>query len=112
LKRKKDRRLLPVVWSQNVKSVDIEQPEDVLASGFASVPQVRHVLVENAAGPLIVWIAADNPEPAVRRRILSEGIGRYEAFPETDFDLNLIPAMNGTASEIAAQARVVYSRPG
>lgn len=85
--------------------------EAVLASGFAGVPQVRHVLIEKADGPLLVWIAVDNPEPAVRRRIYQQELDLIEAFPETDFDFNLIPAMNRPASEIVTGARVVYSRP-
>jgi hypothetical protein len=85
--------------------------EAVLAIGFASVPQVRHVLIEKADGPRLVRIAVDDPEPTVRRRIYRKELDLIEAFPETGFDFNLIPAMNRAAGEIATGAYVVYSRP-
>jgi hypothetical protein len=68
------------------------------------------VLIEKADGPLLVLIAVDNPELAVRRQIYQKELALIEAFPETDFDFNLIPAMNRAASQIATAARVVYTR--
>ena len=85
--------------------------EALLANDFASVPQVRHVLIENADGPVFVLIAVDNPEPSVRRQIYQKELDLLAAFPEIDFDFNVIPAMNRAPDEIATGARVVYSRP-
>lgn len=85
--------------------------ETVLANDFASVPQVRHVLIEKADGPLLVLIAVDDPEPGVRRQIYQKELDLIAAFPDVDFDFNLIPAMNRASDEIATGARVVYSRP-
>jgi hypothetical protein len=85
--------------------------EALLANDFASVPQVRHVLIEKADGPLLILIAVDNPEPGVRRQIYQKELALIAAFPEIEFDFNLIPAMNRAPHEIATGARAVYSRP-
>lgn len=85
--------------------------ETALSRDLASVPQVRHVLTEWADGPLLVWIAIDNPEPDVRRRIYQKELGLIDGFPEIEFDFNLIPAMGRVAGDLVTGARVVYSRP-
>jgi hypothetical protein len=85
--------------------------ETALSRDLASVPQVRHVLTEWADGLLLVWIAIDNPEPGVRRRIYQKELELMAGFPEIEFDFNLIPAMGRTADDLATGARVVYSRP-
>lgn len=84
--------------------------EIALANDFASVPQIRHVLIEKADGPIQILIAVDSPEPGVRRQIYQKELDLIAAFPETEFDFNLIPAMNRSPDEIATGARVVYSR--
>jgi hypothetical protein len=86
--------------------------EVALATDLASVPQVRHILIERDDGPLIVRIAVDDPEPGVRRRIYQKELGLIEGFPETEFDFNLVPAMGRNADELATGARVIYSRHG
>jgi hypothetical protein len=85
--------------------------EIALANDFAGVPQVRHVLIEKADGPIFVLIAVDDPEPGVRRQIYQKELDLIAAFPELEFDFNLIPAMNRSPDEIATGASVVYSRP-
>lgn len=84
--------------------------ELAMAKDFACVPEVRHVMTEQVEGPLLVWIAVDNPEPEVRMRIYQMEMELIEGFPEVDFDFNLIPSMGRSAEEIASGARVVYSR--
>jgi len=84
--------------------------ELAMAKDFASIPEVRYVLTEQVEGPLLVWIAADNPEPEVRMRIYQKEMELIEGFPEVDFDFNLIPSMGRSPEEIASGARVVYSR--
>jgi hypothetical protein len=86
--------------------------EVVLAKDLASVPQVRYILIEWNDGPLIVWIAVDDPEPSVRRLIYQKELGLIEGFPETKFDFNLIPTMGRDADELATGARLIYSRQG
>lgn len=85
--------------------------ETALSRDLASVPQVRHVLTEWADGPLLVWIAIDNPQPGVRRRIYQKELELIDGFPEIEFDFNLIPAMGRKADDLVTGARVVYSRP-
>ena len=85
--------------------------EAVLANDFASVPQVRCVLIEKADGPLLVLIAVDDPKPGVRRQIYQKELDLIAAFPELAFDFNLIPAMNRVPGEISTGAGVVYLRP-
>ena len=85
--------------------------ETALSRDLAGVPQVRHVLTEWADGSLLVWIAVDNPEPGVRRRIYQKELELIDGFPEIEFDFNLIPAMGRGAEDLATGARVVYSRP-
>jgi hypothetical protein len=85
--------------------------EGAIAKDFASVPQVRHVLTEWVDGPLLVWIAADDPQPDIRRRIYQKQLELINAFPEVAFDFNLVPSRNRRPEELASGARVVYSRP-
>ena len=101
--------------SEQAKMPDLriaDSLEIALARDFASVPQVRHVLIERVDGPLLVWIAVDDPEPSVRRRIYQKELDLIEGFPEIDFDFNLIRAMGRNANELATGAHVIYSRQG
>jgi hypothetical protein len=84
---------------------------DALARHLGSVPQVKFVMTEAVPNALLVWIAVDNPEPGVRRRIYDQELGLLSEFPETDFDFNLIVAMGRPAAEIAAGSKLIYSRP-
>lgn len=84
--------------------------EDVLAKDLASVHQVRNVLVERVHGALLVWIVVDDPERPVRDRIFQKQMDLMDAFPEMDFDFNLIPSMARPLSEITTEAHTVYSR--
>jgi len=86
--------------------------EVALAKDLASVPQVRHILIKRLDGPVLVWIAVDDPEPSVRRRIYQKELGLIEGFPEIVFDFNLIPAMGRNADELAPGAHLIYSRQG
>ena len=81
-----------------------------ISSDLASIRQVRDVLVESVRDSLLVWIIAENPERAVRDRIFQKEMDLMDAFPEINFDFNLIPAMGRDVTEIATDSRVVYSR--
>ncbi len=84
---------------------------DALASHLGSVPQVKFVMTEAIPNALLVWIAVDNPEPEVRRRIYDQELGLLTEFPETDFDFNLIVSMGRPAAELAGGSNLIYSRP-
>ncbi|MGO9230156.1 MAG: hypothetical protein ACLQKA_13245 [Bryobacteraceae bacterium] len=84
--------------------------ETALSRDLANVPEVRHVLTEWADRSLLIWIAIDNPEPNVRRRIYQKEMGIMTGFPEIEFDFNLIPSMGRRPEDLATGARVVYSR--
>jgi hypothetical protein len=84
--------------------------ETALGKDFGSISQVRYVLIERVDGPLLVWIAIDDPEPSVRRKIYQTELELIDRFPDIDFDFNLIPAMGRRAEELATGARVVFSR--
>src|ERR1039457_61618 len=79
--------------------------ETALGKDFGGIPQVRHVLAERVDGPLLVWIAVDNPEASVRKRIYQKELELIDGFPEIDFDFNLVPASgDGTARGTARRA--------
>ncbi len=84
--------------------------ETALGKDFAGIPQVRHVLTEWVDGPLLIWIALDNPEPNVRRKVYQKELELIDGFPEIDFDFNLVPALGRNAEELATGAHVVFSR--
>jgi hypothetical protein len=84
--------------------------EIALGKDFGGIPQVRHVLTEWVNGPLLVWIALDNPESSVRKRVYQKELELMDAFPGVDFDFNLIPALGREAEELAPGAHVVFSR--
>jgi len=84
---------------------------DALAEHLGSVPQVKFVMTEAVPNAFLVWIAVDNPEPEVRRRIYDQELGLLSEFPETGFEFNLIAAMDRPASQIASGSNLIYSRP-
>jgi hypothetical protein len=84
--------------------------ETALGKDFGGIPQVRHVLTEWVDGPLLVWIALDNPEAKVRKRVYQKELELMDAFPDIDFDFNLIPALGRTAEQLATGAHIVFSR--
>jgi hypothetical protein len=87
-----------------------ESLEIAMAKDFACVPQVRHVMAEHVDGPFLVWIAVDDPTPEVRARIYQKEMELIDAFPEIDFDFNVVLAMGRSYAEIATGASVIYSR--
>jgi hypothetical protein len=84
--------------------------ETLLGKDFGSISQVRYVLTERVDGPLLVWVAIDNSEPAVRRRIYQKELELIDRFPDIDFDFNLIPVLGRRAEELATGARLVFAR--
>jgi hypothetical protein len=84
--------------------------ETALGKDFSEIRQVRHVLAEWADGALLIWIAVENPEPGVRKKIYQKQLELIDGFPKITFDFNLIPALGRDAAEIASSARVVFSR--
>jgi hypothetical protein len=85
-------------------------PEEALTQDLSAIPQVRHVLTDYANGILSVWIAVDDPRPEVRYRVYDKELELLSAFPEVEFDFNLIPSLGRSAAEIASRAKVAFSR--
>jgi hypothetical protein len=82
-----------------------------IANEFASIPEIRHVMTEQVDGPLVVWIAIDDSTPEkARMRVYEKELELIDGFPEVDFDFNLVQTAGRDPREIAAVARVVYSR--
>ncbi len=84
--------------------------ETALGKDLGSIPQVRYVLTEWVEGPLLVWIAVDNPEASVRKKIYQKELDLIDAFPDIEFDFNLLAASGRSADELVTGARVVFSR--
>ena len=85
--------------------------EDVIAKDIGAVPQVSHVLAEDAPEALLVWIVLEgNPDRDVRRRVYEKELDLISEFPGKDFDFNLIPAMGRPVEEIVTGARVIFSK--
>lgn len=84
--------------------------ETALGKDFSAIPQVRHVLTERVDGLLLVWIALDDPEPSVRKRVYQKELELMDGFPDIDFDFNLIPALGRKAEELGTGTHVVFSR--
>jgi hypothetical protein len=82
-----------------------------LANDLAGVPQVRYVFIKSVDNATLVWVAVDDHRREVRERIFERELSIMDAFPEINFDFNLVPAMGRTAAEIASDAELVYSRP-
>jgi len=84
--------------------------ESVLAADFATIPDVRHVILEHADGNLLVWIALDNPTREVRERVFQKQLSLLDGFPEIDFDFNIIPSLNRNPREFVSGGKVIFSR--
>jgi hypothetical protein len=76
---------------------------------LATVPEVRHVMVEHAEGNLLVWISADSPNAKVREEIFKKQFAIINGFPEITFDFNLI-SNSRSARETSSSARLIYTR--
>ena len=102
-----------ILTTENAKMPDVfitDSLETALGKDFSGIPQVRHVLTEWVDGALLVWIALDNPEPGVRKKVYQKELELMDGFPGIDFDFNLIPALGREAQELATGAHVVFSR--
>jgi hypothetical protein len=85
--------------------------EAALASDFASIGAVRHVLTERADGNVLVWIAIDRAESyEIRSQVYDKELNVMDAFPEISFDFNLVSATERNPREVATGAQVVYTR--
>ena len=83
--------------------------EIALGKDLGGIPQVRHVLTEWVNGPLVVWIALDNPESSIRKEVYRKELELMDAVPDIDFDFNLVPALGRTAGELVPGAHAVFS---
>lgn len=83
--------------------------ENALAEDLRSVPQIKRIFVERVDGNLLVWMATDSPSREVRERIFQKQFDLIDAFPEISFDFNIISTSAGTPSEIATEAKLIYS---
>ncbi|MEO8027779.1 MAG: hypothetical protein ABI823_14950 [Bryobacteraceae bacterium] len=91
-------------------SVAGDSIQDAMAKDFGSVPEVKFVLAEAVPSALLVWIAVDSPDTAVRYRIYDKELGLVSEFPDIDFDFNLVSVMDRSSADIATGARLIYSR--
>ena len=105
-----DNVLFTADWSAAPNIMIGADLETALAIDLSLVSEVQHVLVERADGNLLVWVVLDNPSREVREKVFLKEMGLIEGFPEIDFDFNVVPAMGRHSHEIAAGAKVVYSR--
>ena len=102
-----------ILSTENAKMPDVlitDSLETALGKDFSGIPQVCHVLTERVDGLLLVWIALDDPEPSVRKRVYQKELELMDGFPDIDFDFNLIPALGRKPEELATGAHVVFSR--
>jgi len=103
--------VVSVNWEADVADLLFSSTlENAIAEDFASIPQVRNVLIESAQDSLLVWIIADDPNRCVRDRIFQIELDLMDAFPEKSFDFNVIPSLGREIGEIVTNARVLYSR--
>jgi hypothetical protein len=81
-----------------------------LRTEFAAVPEVCQVAIERILDSCLVWIALDNPEREVREKVFDQELRLIEAFPEVNFDFQLVPAVNREPHKTSNIGTLLYSR--
>ncbi|HEX7360917.1 MAG TPA: hypothetical protein VF283_10535 [Bryobacteraceae bacterium] len=85
--------------------------EKAVAEDLAAVSAVTHVITQAVDNGMLVWIVVDDPKLDVRYEIFDKEQALIDAFPETEFDFNIIPRMGRDASElIQGEAHIAYTR--
>ncbi len=84
--------------------------EQAIAEDFATISDVRHVLISDSGDALEVWIAVDQPTAETRATIFDKQLAIFDAFPETEFDFNLVDASGRSAKDIVSGVPVYFSR--
>ncbi|MGH9621859.1 MAG: hypothetical protein ACRD45_19400 [Bryobacteraceae bacterium] len=85
--------------------------EKAVAKDLGAVSAVTHVFTEAADNALLAWIVVDDPKLDIRYEIFDKEQALIDAFPETEFDFNIIPRMGRDARElIQGEARIAYTR--
>jgi hypothetical protein len=83
--------------------------EKALAADMSLVSEVKRIFVERADGNLLVWLAALKPSKEVREKIFEKQFGLIDAFPEISFDFNIVSTDAERPSEIASEAKLIYT---
>jgi hypothetical protein len=83
--------------------------ESALAADLSSVAEVKRIFVERADGNLLVWVAAVRPSKEIREKIFQKQFDLIDAFPEIEFDFNLVSTDAEFPSEIASEAKLIYT---
>ena len=85
--------------------------EKAIAEDLSSVHQVKSVLIGASEDGVCIWIGIDNPVPEIRQRIFDKQLSLILAFPECDFDFNIIPTGGRDIRDfVTDHARVTYER--
>jgi len=86
--------------------------EIAIAKDFSAVPQVCHVLSEKTLDGFSLLVSLDEYDRSTRERIFGKELAIMDAFPEINFNFNLLAALGRSANEIATGYQVLYSRTG
>ena len=84
--------------------------EVAIAKDFSAVPQVCHVLSEKTLDGFSILVTLEEYDRSTRERIFDKELAIMDAFPEINFDFNLVAALGRSAYEIATGNQVLYSR--
>lgn len=84
--------------------------EQAITDDFSTVPEVQRVMIERDSDDLLVWVAIDNPDRATRDRIFDKQLSVIDAFPEINFDFNLVPYIDKNLGDVATSSHLIYSR--
>lgn len=86
------------------------QMDLAIAQDLASIAHVQHVLIDQADKTLSVWVIVDQHESDTRDRIYDKELAFMDAFPEFEFDFNLVPALDRPLNQIVSGMQLIYSK--
>jgi hypothetical protein len=100
---------ISVMGSSDSCILDGVSVEKALAKDFSKVPEVKHIFVERAEGNLLVWLIAFRPDKNVRERIFQKQFDLIDAFREIEFDFHIVSTDAESPSDIASEAKLIYT---
>jgi hypothetical protein len=82
----------------------------IIGSRLGVIPEVERVYVASRGEVLFVWTVTSDFQRSVRNRIYAIEKELFKAFPNDEFDFNVVEAGEDTYPEDISDAIVVYQK--
>jgi hypothetical protein len=94
----------------NLVDWPVIQIESAIGERLAAIPEVERVYVASRGEVLFVWTATRDFQRSVRNRIYAIEKELFRAFPNIEFDFNVVEASEDIYPEDISDAIVAYTK--